>query len=108
MARYDPFGVDVPLNFDNTHSLTAAEVLNIMLDSSLLGHAVCYLLHILFRSVQQMLQEHNSPHLFSHIRTVAENILLCFKLHLTVTAHFHTKYLGVMPTGQMLVLICNM
>ncbi len=21
MARYDPFGVDVPLNFDNTHSL---------------------------------------------------------------------------------------
>ncbi len=22
LARYDPFGVDVPLNFDNTHSLT--------------------------------------------------------------------------------------
>ncbi len=21
LARYDPFGVDVPLNFDNTHSL---------------------------------------------------------------------------------------
>ncbi len=22
LARYDPFGVDVPVNFDNTHSLT--------------------------------------------------------------------------------------
>ncbi len=26
LARYDPFGVDVPLNFDNTHSSFSIEV----------------------------------------------------------------------------------
>ncbi len=26
LARYDPFGVDVPLNFDNTHSILVWEL----------------------------------------------------------------------------------
>ncbi len=31
LALYDPFGVDVPLNFDITHSVVQADVCSILL-----------------------------------------------------------------------------